>query len=101
MTHSSIPSCIRQALLAPDAEDRLFALIKKLKSEGFSQFRIYEIFEAELIEIKPDPDETSYNTLADVMDRLVGWCNPSQRIFEDLLSEADITKNKNYSFKPK
>lgn len=101
MTHSSIPSCIRQALLAPDAEDRLFALIKKLKSEGFSQFRIYEIFEAELIEIKSDPDETSYNTLADVMDRLVGWCNPSQRIFEDLLSEADITKNKNYSFKPK
>jgi hypothetical protein len=87
MAHSSIPSRIKRALHAPEPEDCLLALAKELKIEGVSQSTMYELFEAELVRVRSNSDERSYNALADVMDRIVGWCAPEQRLFDSQLSK--------------
>lgn len=85
MDHSSIPSRIEQALHALEPEDSLVALAKELKIEGFSQSTIYKLFDAELVRVRSNPDERLYNAISGVMDRIVGWCSPGQRLFDSQL----------------
>lgn len=73
---------IEQALLAPDAEAALAQLAREMKAEGLSQREVYDLFESQLRHHRSDSDESSYDALADTMDRIIGWCNPEQRIFE-------------------
>ena len=56
-----------------------------MKRAGKNQQEIYRIFEALLQTAMDAGTEQEDEAIRDVMDRLVGWCSPDQKLFESYL----------------
>lgn len=80
MSNPEHVSRIDSALRSSKPKESLARLIRDLEKEGLSQSDIYALFEEQLLHHR-DANEAFYHDLADVMDRIVGWCSPGQRLF--------------------
>lgn len=80
MSNPEHVSRIDSALCSSEPKESLVGLIRDLEKEGLSQSDIYALFEEQLLHHR-DANEAFYDDLADVMDRIVGWCSPGQRLF--------------------
>lgn len=56
-----------------------------MKRAGKNQQEIYRIFEALLQTAMDAGTEQEDEAIRDVMDRIVGWCSPDQKLFESYL----------------
>lgn len=81
MTNLTLAQRIEGALQTATPEESLVALALEMKGQGTSQQEIYALFETQLLRCR-DSNETFFDALANVMDRIVGWCRPEQRLFD-------------------
>jgi hypothetical protein len=69
------------ALRASDPTDALGRLAEELKAEGMSQAAMQELFEEYFVRLQKEGDENSYDPIADILDRITGWCSHG-RLFD-------------------
>jgi len=74
-----------KALSLEEIEDELVKIVLELKSSGWEQKDVYEIFSEMLDIIMKNGVKRHENALRDVMDRIVGWCNKNFRLFDTYL----------------
>ena len=70
------------AFASPDPLAALSELARSLVKHGVAQSELLAAFQEQLDMQASAGDETLYNALADVMDRIVGWCSPEASLFE-------------------
>ena len=61
----------------------LSELAVKYKDLGMDNERMYHNLEVLRQEMRAKEDEASEDLIMDLMDRVVGWCNPDSRIFPE------------------
>ncbi len=81
----SLVELIEAALQSANAQESLIAVARQLQQQGVTQEQLYEAFESVLI-CHRDSNEAFFDALAAVLDRIVGWCQPEQRLFDTYLS---------------
>jgi hypothetical protein len=63
----------------------LVQVVLDLKAAGKSQAEVYRLFEQFLRDIAATETEAQKDAIRDVMDRIVGWCSPTSRLFDTYL----------------
>ena len=71
------------------AYDGLMSLVLRLKGVGYNQKEIFRLFENSRLQLRSADRETDEDILMEVMDVIVGYCNPSNRIFETVMKGND------------
>lgn len=61
----------------------LSELAVKYKDLGMDKESMYHNLEVLRQEMRAKEDEASEDLIMDLMDRVVGWCNPDSRIFPE------------------
>lgn len=61
----------------------LSELAVKYKDLGMDKESMYHVLEVLMLELRENKDEASEDLIMDLMDRVVGWCNPDSRIFPE------------------
>ncbi len=61
----------------------LVELAEKYKDLGMDKESMYHTLEVLMLEMRENKDEASENQIMDLMDRVVGWCNPDSRLFPE------------------
>jgi hypothetical protein len=85
MTDTDLRSRIELALEHGSPQESLGALSAAFKAEGLSQLQIYRLFDEQRARHQNDSDETKYNAILEVLDRIAGWCAPQARLFDSQL----------------
>lgn len=75
----------RIALDEENPEDDLVQIVIDLKSEGWTQEKVYELFSEALAYCSEYGTEYQDDCLRDTMDRIVGWCAESEWLFDKYL----------------
>ena len=81
----SLKKRLAEALEVKNSKETLVDIILDLKKKGWSQKKAYELFNEFLKDIIDKGTEEQEDYIRDVMDLIVGWCNPSARLFDDYL----------------
>ena len=76
---------LQVALHSSSPVKELVEVVQQMKRAGKNQQEIYRIFEALLQTAMDAGTEQEDEAIRDVMDRLVGWCSPDQKLFESYL----------------
>ncbi len=84
MQYESLLRKIDAALQSAGTEKSLGALAQSLKDDGVAQDVMYRAFEAQLLRYR-DSNQPHTDALANVMDRIAGWCRPELRLFNQKL----------------
>jgi hypothetical protein len=74
-----------QAMQTTNPNAALVQVVLGLKAAGKSQTEVYRLFEQFLRDVAATETETQKDVIRDVMDRIVGWCNPACRLFDTYL----------------
>jgi len=75
---------LESALQTAAPFESLLALAQQMKEQGVTQKDMYELFAAQRLRYM-DTNESYADVIADVLDRIVGWCQPAHRLFESEL----------------
>ena len=76
---------LQAALHSSSPVEELVEVVQQMKRAGKNQQEIYRIFEALLQTAMDAGTEQEDEAIRDVMDRIVGWCSPDQKLFESYL----------------
>ena len=76
------------ALASPEPFNSAYAFVAELRAAGVAQLEVYYLFERVLAQVQEDDPRD--DVLRDVMDCIVGWCNPRSYLFDRPLSNDDI-----------
>jgi hypothetical protein len=69
---------------------RLDKLVEEMKNDGLSQVEIYDCFYEFYTMLKEAQREDDEDKVLDVLDRIVGWCSPHNKLFPHYLSNEEI-----------
>ena len=72
---------LESALQTAAPFESVLALARQMKEQGVTQQDMYELFSAQRLRYM-DTNEFYSNVIGDVLDRIVGWCQPAHRLFE-------------------
>ncbi len=82
---SKLKERFKKALDEENPEDDLVQIILDLKSEGWTQEKVYSLFSEALEYYSEHGTEYQDDSLRDTMDRIVGWCSEDQWLFDKYL----------------
>ena len=77
-----LKSQLETALRMPDPLTALSQVARNMKDAGTSQPEMYAIFNELLQAMQIDGTEQQDDAIRDVMDFIIGWCSPHQRLFD-------------------
>lgn len=77
-SHARLESVLRE----PDPAHAVFALARSFRDEGMTQLELYRLFDSFRALHENDKDERLYDAILDTMDSILGWCSPSNRLYE-------------------
>jgi hypothetical protein len=69
----------------------LLKLAEALVGQGVPTSELYAVFQVHLIAQSNASDEKLYNALADVMDRICGWCGPEASLYKPVTGQRGPT----------
>lgn len=72
----------KKALDEENPEEDLVQIVIDLKSEGWTQEKVYDLFSEALAYYSEHGTEAQDDSLRDTMDRIVGWGNKSNWLFD-------------------
>ena len=72
----------------------IIKLATALQAEGLSQLEIYNLFEHYMLYLRAQEREQEEEKVADVMNRIVGWCSPHMHLFPNYLKNDEIQRYK-------
>jgi hypothetical protein len=70
-----------EAALDSGVPDAVHALAVELRDSGLAPSELYAVFDAVRARHRDDVDERKYDAVLDVMDLIVGWCAPGERLY--------------------
>jgi hypothetical protein len=76
---------LKQAMQSDPSGEKLRQIILALKQEGQTKEEIYEAMNLlidQVRELHGGVDSDQEDTLLEIMDLIVGWCNPRHRLFD-------------------
>ncbi len=76
----AIPESIERALHTANPYEELRAVATALFAVGQTKQAVYDMFEAARGQLRLEARGADEDVIMDVMDCLVGWCNPHQEL---------------------
>jgi len=76
---------IATALRQPDATAAVHRVAEQLRDAGLAQETLYTLFDVHRAQHAADEDESIHDAILDVLDRIVGYCNPSMKLYSTYL----------------
>ena len=80
------------ALNAAEPEAELVKLVEAMKREGLSQLEIYCRFTEVYVEAQDANDRRKDDLIADVLDRIWGWCGEHSKLFSQSLDNDQVSQ---------
>ena len=81
MTLTALQIRFADALAESDRGHALAFLAHTLHEEGLSEQVIYELFLERYGALCDSSDQSGYDLVGNVLDRMVGWCAPDAKLF--------------------
>ena len=70
------------ALIDESPFDRFYKIAIEMKSNNIAKQDAYSIYTAFLQSLDSSQEYGGYESLLEVMDCIVGWCSPEQKIYD-------------------
>ena len=80
MAANTLADRVEATLKMSDPTAALVALIKELFTERLDAGQILGVLEGSRAQLRRDDREADEDVVMEVMDRLVGWCNPQETL---------------------
>jgi hypothetical protein len=90
MAHMTISEQFELAFRSAKPYEALRAVAEALLAEGRPEKAVYDLFEAVRAQLRLESRETEEDLVMEVMDCLVGWCAPHQKLTS---TPADGSRN--------
>jgi hypothetical protein len=90
MSKKAMESSLLSRLEISLVNGELNELVELLISEGFSQLEIYDGYFKFCEKLRRENRETEEDYVTDLLDTIVGWCNPQHQHFSHYLTNEEI-----------
>lgn len=90
--NSEIRNRLDESLKSSNPNQELLKLVEELKTMGWSQLDIYDVFETYMFSLDNANRRDESDIVYEVVERIYGWCSPHSRLFPKELSNEEIAK---------
>ncbi len=81
-----------KALNSTDSEAQLINLVEELKTEGWNQLQVYDVFETYMFSLEEQNRVAEADIVTEVVSYIYGWCPSNLKLFPNNLSNDEIEK---------
>ena len=80
------------ALGSSESEKSLINLVEELKTEGWNQLQVYDVFETYMFSLEKENRVAEADIVTEVVSYIYGWCGEHAKLFGRTMSNDEIKK---------